>query len=66
MALWLTVGVYAVTSLAALRTSVLSVLITLLVGRVDRARGALRRGLSLAAAAGRGDRRRARLGRRSR
>ncbi len=33
-ALWLTVGVYLVTSLAGLRTSVLSVLITLLVGRV--------------------------------
>ncbi len=34
VALWLTVGVYLVTSLADLRTSVLSVLITLLVGRV--------------------------------
>ena len=34
VALWLTVGVYLVTSLAGLRTSVLSVLITLLVGRV--------------------------------
>ncbi|HEY2130783.1 MAG TPA: lysylphosphatidylglycerol synthase transmembrane domain-containing protein, partial [Streptosporangiaceae bacterium] len=34
VALWLTVGVYLVTSLADLRTSVLSVLISLLVGRV--------------------------------
>ena len=34
VALWLTVGVYLVTSLADLRTSILSVLITLLVGRV--------------------------------
>ena len=34
VALWLTIGVYLVTSLADLRTSVLSVLITLLVGRV--------------------------------
>ena len=34
VALWLTVGVYLVTSLAGLQTSVLSVLITLLVGRV--------------------------------
>jgi uncharacterized membrane protein YbhN (UPF0104 family)/tRNA A-37 threonylcarbamoyl transferase component Bud32 len=34
VALWLTIGVYLVTSLAGLRTSVLSVLITLLVGRV--------------------------------
>jgi len=34
VALWLTVGVYLVTSLADLRTSVLSVLITLLVGQV--------------------------------
>ncbi len=34
VALWLTVGIYVVASLADLRTSVLSVLITLLVGRV--------------------------------
>jgi uncharacterized membrane protein YbhN (UPF0104 family)/tRNA A-37 threonylcarbamoyl transferase component Bud32 len=34
VALWLTVGVYLVTSLADLRTSVLSALITLMVGRV--------------------------------
>jgi len=34
VALWLTVGIYLVASLADLRTSVLSVLITLLVGRV--------------------------------
>jgi glycosyltransferase 2 family protein len=34
VALWLTVGVYLMASLADLRTSVLSVLITLLVGRV--------------------------------
>ena len=33
-ALWLTLGVYAVASLASLRTTVLSVLITLLLGRV--------------------------------
>ena len=32
-ALWLTLGVYAVASLATLRTTVLSVLITLLLGR---------------------------------
>ena len=61
-ALWLTLGVYAVASLATLRTTVLSVLITLLLGRAI--------GLGVRYAAGsmsqrperRGDRRRARRG----
>ena len=49
-ALWLTLAVYAVASLATLRTTVLSVLITLLLGRAIGLGGPLRRGFHVAAA----------------